>query len=337
MLIFPFLKSLSFAKILNLIKIFFSYAISTAFKIPFAWGLPVIINIEPTNLCNLSCLHCPTGAGKLSRKTGYMDNGFLENIISQIQKHSIAVQLYFQGEPFLNKNLLEFIKIIKENHNFLIINTNGHFFEETVYLKKLVHLLPDKIIISLDGATEETYKVYRKNGDFNKVVNGIKNIVSVKKELGLKLPRIVMQFIVMKHNEQEIDQVKEMSENLGVDKLELKTAQLYDWHEIKDFIPDDRKYSRYIESNDNTNLKFKRRINCFRAWATAVITWDGEVLPCCFDKNADYSYGNLKEGLSFEEIWTSEKAKIFRKAVLKNRDKINICKNCTLGVKVRIG
>ena len=248
MLIFPFLKSLSFAKILNLIKIFFSYAISTAFKIPFAWGLPVIINIEPTNLCNLSCLHCPTGAGKLSRKTGYMDNGFLENIISQIQKHSIAVQLYFQGEPFLNKNLLEFIKIIKENHNFLIINTNGHFFEETVYLKKLVHLLPDKIIISLDGATEETYKVYRKNGDFNKVVNGIKNIVSVKKELGLKLPRIVMQFIVMKHNEQEIDQVKEMSENLGVDKLELKTAQLYDWHEIKDFIPDDRKYSRYIRA-----------------------------------------------------------------------------------------
>lgn len=337
MLIFPFLKTLSVSKILNLVKIFSSYSISTALKSPLVWGSPPVINIEPTNLCNLSCLHCPTGSDKLTRNTGIMETSFLENIVSQIQKIAVCIQLYFQGEPFLNKNLLEFIKIIKENGIFLIINTNGHYFEDIEYLKKLVNLKPDKIIISLDGATEDTYKIYRKNGDFKKVINGIKNIVSVKKESKLNLPQIVIQFIVMKHNEHEVDLLTEISDNLGVDKLELKTAQLYDWHETKDFMPDNKKYSRYIESKDNTNLKFKRRINCLRAWTTSVITWDGEVLPCCFDKNADYSYGNLRDGLSVGKIWKSQKAGVFKRAVLKSREKIDICRNCTLGVKVRIG
>ena len=337
MSIFPFLRTLSFVKLVNLIKIFSSYSLSSVLKKPFVKGIPPVINIEPTNLCNLACLHCPTGSGKISRATGMIDISFFEKIVENIKKTAIAVQLYFQGEPFLHKNILDLIEIIKKNKIYLIISTNGHFFENEEFTERIVRLGPEKLIISLDGATEETYKVYRKNGDFSKVIKGIENLVRKREELRSRNPEIVIQFVVMKHNENEIGLIRDFVKSKKVDKLELKSAQLYDWHERKDFMPEQSEFSRYEEEEREIKLKSRRRRNCLRAWITAVITWEGELLPCCFDKNADYSYGKLGPDVNVEELWFSGRAEEFRRAVLKERENISICRNCTLGVKVRVG
>jgi radical SAM protein with 4Fe4S-binding SPASM domain len=337
MSIFPFLKTLSFGKLVNIIKVLSTYALSTVLKQPLVKGMPPVFNIEPTNLCNLSCLHCPTGSDKITRETGVMGISFFENIITDIKNSTMAVQLYFQGEPFLHKNILDFIKIIKKNKIYLIISTNGHFFENKEFTENLVKLGPDELIISLDGATEETYKIYRKNGNFSKVLNGIENLVRIKEELRSKTPEIIIQFVVMKHNEHEIELIKKIAESKNVNKLELKSAQLYEWHDRKNFIPDKSGYSRYTEADNLIKLKSGRRLNCLRAWTTAVITWDGELLPCCFDKNAEYSYGKIDPETKIKKLWHSKKSIEFRRSVLKERENIKICRNCTLGVKVKVG
>jgi len=328
------IRCISLTKIINLIKILSSYLLSTLFRKNIVWGLPSVFNIEPTNYCNLSCPHCPTGAKKITRNKGHMEISYFKSIIKKIKKQVFIIQLYFQGEPFLNKNLIEFIRIIKANDIFLIIRTNGHFFEDKNFVDNLVKAKPDLIIISLDGATEQTYKIYRQNGDFKKVITGIKNLVLIKNLNNYKLPKIILQFLIMKHNEHEIEAIKKLADELKVDKLELKTAQFYNWNNPVDFLPKNEKYRQYENQNGKIKLNTKYKRNCLRAWTTSLITWDGKVVPCCFDKNADYSYGTLSEDIDIKDIWKSKPANIFRKNILRKRDKIKICQNCTTGVKI---
>jgi radical SAM protein with 4Fe4S-binding SPASM domain len=68
-------------------------------------------------------------------------------------------------------------------------------------------------------------------------------------------------------------------------------------------------------------------------WQGCVITWDGKIVPCCFDKDAKYKLGNLSIS-KFEEIWFSESYDRFRRSILKSRNQIDICTNCTEGTKV---
>ena len=79
-------------------------------------------------------------------------------------------------------------------------------------------------------------------------------------------------------------------------------------------------------------LKNSFNNSCLRLWMNPVITWDGKVVPCCFDKDAEHIMGDLNEK-SFREIWHGEKFKAFRSSVLKGRQKIEICRNCTSGIK----
>ena len=58
-----------------------------------------------------------------------------------------------------------------------------------------------------------------------------------------------------------------------------------------------------------------------------VISADGNILPCCFDKQEKHIYGNIKED-TIENIWKNKKTNDFRNIVLNNRSSINICTNC---------
>jgi len=73
--------------------------------------------------------------------------------------------------------------------------------------------------------------------------------------------------------------------------------------------------------------------SCWRMWHGCVITWDGLVVPCCFDKDATHQLGSLKNQ-NFHQLWTGAPYNQFRKSLLKSRSEIDICKNCTEGTKV---
>lgn len=105
----------------------------------------------------------------------------------------------------------------------------------------------------------------------------------------------MFQFLVVKPNEHQLEDVKKLAHELGVDDVVFKTAQLYDFENGNPLIPENIKYSRYKKNNDGTySIKNKLLNQCWRMWSSCVVTWDGIVVPCCFDKDAKHQLGDLK-------------------------------------------
>lgn len=286
------------------------------------------MSIEPVSFCNLQCPECPAGNGTLTRNKEKMSFSLFAEIVEQIKSHVLYLTLYFQGEPYLNTDFLDFVQLAAQNNIYTASSTNGHFLTDEI-AKKTVESGLNKLIISVDGSSQEIYEKYRRGGDLEKVLLGITHLVKWKKELHSKTPFIEMQFLVFKHNEHQIDEVRNLAKRLEIDKLSLKTAQFNDFEEIENLIPTQKKYSRYTRNSEGKyQLKKKIRNRCWRVFNSLVICANGDVLPCCFDKNGDFSFGNIQEN-SLSEIWTNKKALQFRKQILRDRKLFPICNNCT--------
>jgi radical SAM protein with 4Fe4S-binding SPASM domain len=224
------------------------------------------------------------------------------------------------------------VSFANANNIYTSTSTNAHYLSPQL-AKKTVESGLDKLIISVDGITQEVYETYRKGGNCEKVIEGTREILRQKKLLKSHTPHVVWQFVVFNSNQHQVKAIKDLGREIGVDEVKIKTAQIYDFQNSQDLIPDE-KYARYKKMEDGTVvLKSKMLNQCWRMWQGCVITWDGKVVPCCFDKDARYRLGNLDEE-SFGNIWFSEPYNHFRRSILKNRQKIDICTNCTEGTRV---
>ncbi len=327
------LKKLTFKKVVNASKLYSSFWISRVIGKPVLWGKPFSLSIEPTTACNLRCPECPSGLRKFTRNTGNLTTELNEQILEELSPTLSYINFYFQGEPYIHPNLFKLIRKASSLGIYSATSTNGHFLDDE-RCKKTIESGLDRLIISLDGTTQEVYEQYRIEGDLEKVIEGTKNLVKWKKNLGSQKPHIIFQFLVVKPNEHQIKEAKELSESIGVDEIRFKTAQIYDFKNGSPLIPSDENYSRYKKTkNGEYVLKNKTRNHCWRMWSGSVITWDGNVVPCCFDKDATHQLGNL-DNSKFIEIWKSPSYNQFRGALLKGRNEIDICQNCSEGSKV---
>ncbi|WP_370088585.1 SPASM domain-containing protein [Ekhidna sp.] len=317
----------------NALKIWRSYQRSQRSGNPNISGLPISMAIEPTTACNLRCPECPSGLRSFTRPTGKLNVSLFEKIMQEVSDHLLYLTFYFQGEPYLNPQFLEMVGVANRHKIYTTTSTNAHFLDDE-NARKTVESGLNRLIISIDGASQETYESYRKEGDLTRVLEGTKNILKWRKKLKSKSPKVVWQFLVVKPNEHEIPKIKRLAKEYGVDKVAFKTAQIYDYENGSDLIPTIDKYSRYRPNADGTfSIKNELENKCWKMWQSCVITWDGQVIPCCFDKDANHSMGNVSEK-SFDEIWFSKPYQNFRKALLTSRSEIEICKNCTEGLKV---
>ena len=327
-----FLSKISFGRAVNAAKVVMSFYLSKWTQKPVQWGLPISITIEPTTSCNLRCPECPSGKREFTRPTGMLQNDFFKETIDQVYKKTAYLIFYFQGEPYLNPAFLEMVNYASKKRIYTATSTNAHYLND-VNAKKTVESGLDRLIISIDGTTQETYEQYRIGGELKKVIEGTENIIKWKKELRSKTPHVIFQFLVVKPNEHQIEEVKQLAKKMGVDEVRLKTAQVYDFENGNKLIPTIEKYSRYKESNGKFQIKNQMLNHCWRLWHSTVITWDGGVVPCCFDKDATHQLGDLKK-LKFTELWYGNEYNTFRASVLRSRSEIDICKNCTEGTKV---
>lgn len=329
-----FLSKITGRRLLNMAKVFSSYHVSKWTKKPVQWGFPVSISFEPTTSCNLRCPECPSGLRAFTRPKGMLQQNFFKETIDQLYKDLTYLVFYFQGEPYLNPAFLEMVQYAASKNIYTATSTNAHYLNDE-NAKKTVESGLDRLIISIDGTTQEVYQQYRVGGSLEKVLVGAKNIVKWKKELKSKKPFVIFQFLVVRHNEHQIAEVQKLAKEIGVDQVRLKTAQVYDYeNDPNNLIPTIKKYSRY-RKNKEGKMQFNgnNKNHCWRLWHDPVITWDGAVVPCCFDKDAQHRLGNLKEQ-SFKELWQNANYHQFRGKVLQTRKNIDICANCSEGVKV---
>ncbi len=329
-----FARKITFHRLWNGVKVLSSFYVSRLLKKPVQWGYPVSISFEPTTSCNLRCPECPSGLRAFTRPTGMLEEDFFTKTINEIHKELLYLIFYFQGEPYLNTDFLKMVRHAANHKIYTATSTNAHYLTDE-NAKKTVESGLDRLIISIDGTTQETYKQYRVGGNLEKVIAGAKNIVKWKKELKSKTPFIIFQFLVVKHNEHQIEEVKQLAKEVGVDQVRFKTAQVYDYiNDPNNLIPVNEKYSRYKKNKDGTfKAKNKMANHCWKLQHANVITWDGLVVPCCFDKDAQHRLGNLKNE-SFKEIWHNNNYKQFRSELMKSRKNIDICANCSEGTSV---
>ena len=314
----------------NALKIWSSYHFSKLIKQNFHSGMPVSVSIEPTTSCNLRCPECPSGLRSFNRPTGMLEQKFFRKTIDELSRDIFYLTFYFQGEPYLNSSFLEMVNYAYQKKIYTSTSTNAHYLNDEM-ARKTVESKLDRLIISIDGTKQETYQMYRIGGELNKVIEGTKNILKWKKKLKSKTPHVIFQFLVVRPNENEVDDVLKMANNLGVNDVRFKTAQVYDYENGNVLIPMNEKYSRYKKNANGTySIKNKLENHCWKMWQSCVITWDGKIVPCCFDKDASHQLGTLKEN-KFREIWKSKSYNDFRSAVLHSRSSIDICKNCSEG------
>lgn len=329
-----FLRKLTLRRLLNATKVVSSFYAGRLIKRPVQWGLPMSISFEPTTSCNLRCPECPSGLRQFTRPTGMLKKDFFSQTIDDIYKDILYLIFYFQGEPFLNKDFLEMVKYASDKGIYTATSTNAHYLTDEV-ARKTVESGLDRLIISIDGTTQEIYKQYRIGGNINKVIEGAKNIVKWKKALKSKTPFVFFQFLVVKPNEHQVEEIKLLAKEIGVNEVRFKTAQIYDYEsDPNQLIPVNEKFSRYKKDKNGTTVSKNKLANhCWKLWQANVITWDGLVVPCCFDKDATHQLGNLKMQ-SFREIWTNDNYKQFRKELMTSRKNIDICANCSEGMSV---
>ena len=328
-----FLSKMTIPRLWNMGQVVSSFYVSKWMKRSIQWGMPFTVSIEPTTACNLRCPECPSGLRAFTRPTGNLKENFFQDTIAELHNKLMYLIFYFQGEPYINPKFLDMVKHASDKGIYTITSTNGHFLNKENAHKTIESDL-DRMIISVDGTTQETYENYRIGGKLETVLQGARNIVEAKKEMKSATPHIIFQYLVVRPNEHQIEEIYEIAKEIGIDEVKLKTAQVYDYENGNPLIPTIEKYARYGQNDDGSySVKNELLDHCWKLWHACVITWDGLVVPCCFDKDAQHRLGDLKK-LSFAEIWKSKTYQDFRTTLMKGRKEIDICTNCTEGCKV---
>jgi radical SAM protein with 4Fe4S-binding SPASM domain len=315
-------------------------------------GYPSHLTVDVTNICNLRCPLCPTGVGAPGRKKGMMSLDTFKTIIDETGKYLISVDLFNWGESLLNKDVYKMIAYAHKRNIVTSISTNfQHFSEEAA--EKLVAAGLDNLILSIDGASQESYEKYRIGGDFHKAIGNISTLVKKKRECGIKHPYIYWQYLVMKHNEHEIETARKIAEDLGVDKITFDHAYLpvATREEAIKWLPENTDYHRYnpedLEKMWNAQETQKetvsdaaagqndvrRRKDCSWLWTQTTINWDGCVSPCCAIYDPACDFGNVLDG-SFKKIWNNEHYRTSRRfsSIGATDQMITICMRCPLAM-----
>jgi radical SAM protein with 4Fe4S-binding SPASM domain len=319
-------------KRINRIKIKMGYR----FKLSKAINMPKMITIEPTNHCNLKCPLCPTGEGDTSVEYGLFKLGKYKKVVDGFSKWAQTIQLFSWGEPILNKSFIEMIRYASQNpHNIrsvTSVNLNAVTDEQ---IKGLVTTNLDKLHISIDGVTQDVYEKFRVGGNLETVITNLKKLVAAKK-LYKSNTEVIWDFIVMKQNEHQVSEAKEMASSLGVPiniynvRTHLKEDYLNPVDKMidkyKKWLPNNPKYNSY---NMQTKTRKKSIQFCKKPWEETMVNWNGDVFPCsCIHTEEKDRMGNIFEQ-DFEEIWNGEKYIAARKELLGQSTNLKtICRTC---------
>ncbi|MHA2282360.1 MAG: radical SAM/SPASM domain-containing protein [Promethearchaeota archaeon] len=271
---------------------------------------PTFLIVEPCNICNLKCPLCPTGQ-RLPVNRGNMHKETFTRVIDQLHRYVRHLSLFYLGEPLLCENLPWMIKYAQKHKIKVLVSSNLNILDNNI-AKQLIDAKLDFLIVSLDGTSQKTYAKYRIGGNYDEVIKNISLLINMKRELKSDYPRVLIQFVIFKHNEKEIPKIKRLAKNLGVDLFFRQGAlggKGYSPPVIKDrimakkWLTQNKKY--HMEYDYFSEKPYLRDGKCGYLWKVATINWDGSVFPCCWIYENKHSFGNILQK-EFKGIWNNE-------------------------------
>jgi Predicted Fe-S oxidoreductases len=293
----------------------FKLRVNMALKRKRLHNYPVQAYIEPTLFCNLRCPACPTGLQLGLRPSATMKWDLFKSAVDEIGDYVFSLYMYNWGEPLLHRQTPEMIRYAKEKGINIILSTNLSLKLSDDYIERLVQSGLDRLTVSLDGTTAETYSKYRLRGEFQLVRENMARIQAVKKELGMQTPEIVWQFLVFKHNEDQIEEARADYKEWGADAVSIEGAIMpvppYD----KGYEPStiatynmydpDHHFQRDTEKHDRSGRP------CSWLYGVFVLNPNGKVSPCCASAEEATDFGEYKVGDGFFDVWNNA---VFKRA-----------------------
>jgi radical SAM protein with 4Fe4S-binding SPASM domain len=298
-----------------------------------ALAYPFMLQIEPTNACNLGCPLCPVGRNELGRPTEHMSLNTFQGIVDDMADYLQFLLLWDWGEPFMHPELPEMVAYAAARDIRTMTSTNAHFLEDEAYLCRLFEAGLSTLIVAVDSLHDESYQTYRQHGSLSRAIQGLEKAVALKQKLGAAT-LINLRMVVMKHNQHEVDALRRLARRVGVDWFNVKTLNPSCGSTDMDatLVPEDKRYQRFAYEG-KTGLRIRQQVPCLRPTLMANIFSNGDVVPCCYDFDSSMKIGNVNER-PFSEIWNSEAMRSMRGRILAERDALTKCAACGINFKL---
>lgn len=282
---------------------------------------PYELCIDTTNKCNLGCPYCPTGRKQPGRGKGSMPFDVFASIVDELAPYAFTLELYNWGEPFFTPDLPRLIAHAYRRRLATLISSNLSFSLSDDYIRSIVESGLTYLTAAIDGVDQESYEIYRRGGRFDRVVENLRRIVRLKRELNRDLPSVCWQYLIFAHNEDRVDEARRLAAEIGVDKF-IASAGLYDdpsWAPKGDYgMP-------YLEMHQN---------RCTWLWTRAVFHWDGGMASCCMGYDKQDDFADWAPG-DFGRLWNNEKFVAARRIWTEPQSALPAGHYCTECDKVR--
>ena len=313
---------------------------------------PLHFQLEPAIGCNLLCKTCQVPGYD---ETRVMPLDKFAHAFDQIRP--LRIGLSGAGEPFLNKDMVAIVRHAKQGGANVLTTTNFTMCGKV--LEDLVRAGLNLIKISLDAATPETYLNIRGKDFFGRILEDLRRLQEIKRELGSETPYVRLQFVLQHDNLDEIPSLPRLAHEVGADSIyyqPLETLLIPDrkgeltegvtYEDLERRLTEAREVARDLGVGSNLDVllrslpsyfrKYEKGVPedppsrvCLLPWFSCYITVDGGVRPCCsFGEGETLFMGNLFEE-PFEQIWNNEKYRAFRRAALDRELRYKVCRNCT--------
>lgn len=298
-------------------------------------GMPYILKVESTNICNYHCPVCYENRKKHdfdgARGYGRMKTDDFRKIVDELSPWLYRINLYGFGEPFLFDEIFDMIRYASDHDVGVAITSNF----STVDQSKIDRILDSELehlVVSIDGVDQKSYEKYQAGGDYESVLRNIRMLIKTKKERKSRYPFVTWQYLITKHNHHLQKEAVEIAKNLGIEiRFSRIGVDLTNEKERSEWLPDDP-IRKQLHFEDSVIKNQKRTPLCTWLYRTAFVNWDLGVSPCCnyYTGEKNHDFGNLREK-RFSEIWQGERYAVARR-IFKGRptndDRDNICRQC---------
>lgn len=252
-------------------------------------SLPYTLNMDTTNVCNLACPFCPTGARQLRRERTRLPLEKAKAVIDAVKDHVLMAHFYNWGEPLLNPDIFEIIRYASDAGIYTTISSNLSVKIEDL-AARLLDCGLDTLHVSLDGAEQRTLEQYRRHANFGLVLENIHAIVEAKRQSNSRKPALNLAFLVFRHNEHELPLLPGLQREWGVDSFAPTSAFIYDHA----FVPEHGEYppiQRIFESS------------CHYLYSELMVEADGHISPCCTNTDARFDVGQIDDLADVRAFW----------------------------------
>lgn len=288
---------------------------------------PVHVSIEPTNACNARCPVCETGKGEMHRKAGFLDEHAYRAFIDEAAPTTAVLMFYFMGEPFMHRSAYEMIRYARDKGIYVETCTNGDFVDAHGVLYSDVN----RISFQIGGMDQATHQIYRVRTRLDKAMRNLEELIALRRRHPHSNVEIEVGFIVMRHNEHQVEEFLRWARAIGVDRANVIDPCVRNMAEAKRFLPEDRRYWYYDEEAFARGVLKPKKVpnnECVWIWNSIQLNWDGTAVPCCRDPNGLFALGNVfDQGLL--AVFNGERATDFRRRILREQGKVPICRLCS--------